>query len=41
MSQHLETFRNVDVEWNKETGYLTIEDEKHNRLAQLYVEGED
>lgn len=39
MSEHIEVFKNVDVEWNRETSYLDIRDsDDHDKqLALLYV----
>lgn len=37
MSSHFEVFKNVDVEWNKETGILNIKNQSDEQLALLYV----
>lgn len=41
MSYHAEIYKNVNVEWNKETGYLDIRDQRGEQLALLYVEEAD
>ena len=41
MSYHAEVYKNVNVERNKETGYLDIRDQNGERLALLYVEEAD
>lgn len=41
MSYHAEVFKNVNVEWFKETGYLDIRDQNGEQLALLYVEEAD
>lgn len=41
MSYHAEIYKNVDVEWNKETGYLDIRDQDGGQLALMYVEEVD
>ena len=38
---HIEVFNNVQVIYDKETRYLTINDKDGNQLALLYVEEED
>lgn len=41
MSYHAEIYKNVNVEWNKETNYLDIRDQNGEQLALLYVEEAD
>lgn len=41
MSYHAEVYKNVNVEWNKETDVLDIRDQDGNQLALLYVTGVD
>lgn len=41
MSYHAEIYRNVNVEWDKETGYLDIRDQNGKQLALMHVEGVD
>lgn len=41
MSYHAEVFKNVNVVWNKETGYLDISDQNGEQLAFMYVEEAD
>ena len=41
MSYHAEVYKNVNVEWDEETGYLDIRDQRGGQLALLYVEGAD
>ena len=41
MSEHLEIFKNVDVEWNRETDVLDIKDSNGEQIALLYVTEED
>lgn len=40
MSKHIEFFKNVDVTWDKEINFLSINDEKGIQLAALFVEKE-
>lgn len=37
MSYHVEIYKNVNIEWNKETGYLDIRNQSGEQLALLYV----
>lgn len=42
MSNHIEKFTNVTVTYDKETGYLYIDDEKTDeQLAVFYVQEEE
>ena len=41
MSWQDEIYKNVNVEWNKETGYLDIRDQNGKQLTLLYVEEAD
>ena len=41
MSYHAELYKNVDVEWNKETNYLDIRDQNGEQLALMLVEEVD
>ena len=41
MSYHAEIYKNVNVEWNKETGYLDIRDQDGKQLALMRVDEVD
>lgn len=41
MSYHAEIYKGVNVEWNKETGYLDIRDQDGKQLALMRVEEVD
>lgn len=41
MSYHAEIYKGVDVEWDKETGYLDIRDQDGKQLALMRVEEVD
>lgn len=41
MSYHAEIYKGVNVEWNKETGYLDIRNQDGKQLALMRVEEVD